>query len=178
MNGLTCVQCQARYAIDEAPAVSDGSFQCGSFEGEAACNCSGMIPRFARRVSERFPPEIAAPFTPMPDALMDHREELDLSPRELLVIWALERHRRTMGQAGATTYPSRKTLEQRTGLSDSSVKRAVSSLVEKKLLRRSQPAAAFASGKGGVDANNRYDLDPLWEQLAATVASTDDRGST
>lgn len=157
---LECHRCRASFRRDEIEVEGDELF-CGDPE----CRAGGLIAHRTALISERFPAEIATPWTAIPDALMDHRSELDLGPHEILVVIALERHRRAMGEEGHRTYPSRQTLAHRTGLSEASVKRAIARLARLGLIRRWQPRFV----QTGIKANNRYDLDPLWDRLAAVV---------
>jgi hypothetical protein len=122
------------------------------------------------RVEARFPPLLAAHWTPLPDALMQFREELEIGANEILIVVAIERYRRAMGDH---VHPSRHRLVRLTGLSVGQVKRATRQLVALGLLHRSQPGARTVTG--GRAAND-YNLDPLWLRLADLVGTTAPQG--
>lgn len=143
---VDCVKCGRRYGVDEF-RVMDLCYD---------CNCGGFIPRRITRVEDRFPPELASRFTPLPEALMDHAEALGIGPHELLVIWALERHRR---MSGDEVWPSRQTLQRLTRLSRGQVTRAIGKL--RPLLNPYQPRFPDS----GRQATNRYTLDFLWSAV-------------
>ncbi len=143
---VDCVKCGRRYSADEFRVM----------ELCYDCNCGGFIPRRIPRVEDRFPPELASRFTPLPEALMDHADALNIGPHELLVVWALERHRRVSGDE---VWPSRQTLQRLTRLSRGQVTRAIGKL--RPLLNPYQPR--FNSGR---HATNRYTLDFLWSAVA------------
>jgi hypothetical protein len=152
---LECPSCHARYDGD---AIYDQIF--GDVLRCSECNYGALIPRYRQSpVTDRFPANVATPYTPLPDALLDHARALGMNSNELLVVIALERYRRHLGDE---VWPSRETLSTFTCLSVDQVKRAVNKLVENGLVERRQPGA---SGKRGR-SSNRYCLDPLWGRLA------------
>ncbi len=164
---LECHDCHERFAPDdELASGSLGDLACPS------CGTGGLIPHRQSKLHERFPAAIAQPFTPLPEALMDHRAELGIGPNELLVIIALERHRRLMGDL---VFPSQERIAGLTGLSVSSTARAIKRLRSKKLVSCSRPGIrGGAGGRGHV----RYDLDPLWVALANLPVSLTDNHKT
>jgi hypothetical protein len=152
---LECVQCREKYPADEA--IDLGT--------PLTCVCGGVgfIPRRIARIAERFPEEIAGKFTPLPDALQDHAKALGLSGRELLTVWALERHRRAMGDR---VFPSVVLLAKLTQQSERTVKRGLQVLNEKGYVR-TERYRWIATGRR---ASNRYDLDGLWRKVAELEA--------
>lgn len=154
---LECPRCRTRVSRAHWDLFGD-PLMCSE------CMESGLIPRRAG-VCDRFPEEIVAPFTPLPEALMDHAAALGLGSRELLVIWALERHRRTTGDL---VFPSIGRLAALTQLGERTVKRSLRQLVELGYVAR---IAARRSRTARI-ASNRYDLTPLWEAIAAEAAGS------
>jgi Helix-turn-helix domain len=155
---LQCHACGRRYTGTELHVIlelgTDVDLQCAHPD----CGAGGLIPHRESRIDERFPAEIATPYMPIPLALLDHRAALGVGAHELLVVVALESHRRTMGDI---VWPSYERLVKLTGLSESSVKRATANLVKTGLIERDRPRS-----KKGRLSINRYCLDPLWERLA------------
>jgi hypothetical protein len=152
---LECHACGMRYVgpeIDEILAFDE--LRCPDPE----CGAGGMIARKASRLEERFPDALARRFTPLPDALMDQACALGLGPNELLVIWALERHRRLMGDV---VFPSHRKLANLTRLSVPTVKRALAKLVKAELIEQ-QPHFRADGGR----TTSQYNLDGLWQALA------------
>lgn len=149
---LQCHVCGAAHDPDEF----DADLRCSS------CGTGGLIPRRHTSIAKRFPPPLGRRYTPVPEALMDHAEALGLGPHEMLLVIALERFRRAMGDE---VFPGRLTLARLTRLSEHQVKRASTKLVELGLIRRRQPGNADEKRRGR--APNRIDLDPLWHRLAA-----------
>lgn len=150
---LECHNCQARYSGDRIEDLGD-PFVC------TACGFGGMIPSSVVRAGDRLPPELADRWTMLPDALLDHAGVLGLGPHELVLIWALERHRRVLGEP---VWPSRNRLEELTTLSEGQLKRANTKLQRLGLVTRGQ--AHYL--KSGAFATNRYDVGPLLDVLAA-----------
>jgi hypothetical protein len=159
---LECHECGHRHSGEELNAllvVFERDFQCLN------CMSGGMIPRTASRIDERFPPAIAARFTPLPEELLQKRVQLGIGSHELLVIWSMEWHRRAMGDE---VFPSRERMAAHTGLSVASVKRAVVKLEAAGLISvRHRPRGA--RGRLGT---NQYNLDALWTKLAAPDSTT------
>ena len=131
------------------------------------CRAGGMIAHHRGSVDERFPGPLSSRFTPIPDALMDHAAALGLGTNEMVIVWALERHRRAIGDE---VWPSQQRLSELTRLSVPTVKRSITKLVKLGLLtlRRSY----FKDT--GRRAPNRYTLDGCWQKLAdrETASST------
>jgi hypothetical protein len=153
---LECVHCAERHQGAEFEGMGEPLACIG-------CGLSGFIPRRANQMADRFPPALAQNFTPLPNALLDRAEELSLGAHELLVVWALERHRRV---AGDEVFPSRQRLAQLTRLSEPSVGRATGKLARLGLIARRQ-GRWRDSGRRAV---TRYDLDPLWRTVAEQVS--------
>lgn len=148
---LECVQCRDKHSAALAEDLGEPlTCPCGSV---------GFIPRRVAKVADRFPEEIAGKFTPMPDALQDHAEALGLTGRELLIVWALERHRRAMGD---TVFPSVERIAKLTCQSDRTVKRGIQALVEMGYITVTR-CRWVATGRR---ASNRYELDELWHRVA------------
>ncbi len=153
---LGCHRCGARYGGDQLNEIlSFDELQCL----ESDCHAGGMIPYRSSTIDERYPAPLSERFTPLPEALMDHRSALNIGPNELLVIWALERHRRAMGDV---VFPGQARLAALAGLSVHQVRRALTKLVGAGLVGRDQPGAGGKRGRARV----HYHLDPLWERLA------------
>lgn len=151
VGALECPHCTTRFVRAEWADLGD-PLTCDG------CGVSGLIPRRAR-VADRFPEGIGSRFTPIPEALMDHAEELGFGARELLVVWALERHRRSGGEL---VFPSVARLASLTQLSERTVKRSLQQLVALGHVGR---ARARWRGTSRL-ASNRYDLAPLWQRVA------------
>ena len=175
---LECRECHRRYVGEEMwdLEISEGELQCSPPLDEPACAQGGLKPikrtgTQKSKVSDRWPSALAdVGWTATPDAIWHHREALELSPHELILVLALEQYRPGMGQKA---FPSRETLIQRTGLSLKQLKTALGTLtrdltLEKDgryrplLIKREQPGAADSRGRG----SNRYLLDPLWLLIA------------
>ncbi len=163
---VKCTRCGTRYDRDDIPIVGDDTVGC------LDCGIGGMIPSRASKVDERFPPLLASHYTPLPEAVMDHRVALGIGANETLVVWALERHRRA---AGDEVFPSQERLAELTGLSVPTIKRSIAKLVKKELVA----SRSFYFKDSGRRAPNRYTLDPLWQKLEdlenATTDQTDPR---
>lgn len=154
---LECHSCGTRYSGESLEYLTAyHELRCI----EEGCGAGGFIARSTAKLTERFPGALASAFVPIPTALFDHRAALGIGPNELLVVMALERHRRALGQE---VFPSQKTIAAMTGLSVRTVKRSVTVLVKAELVRR----RLVYHGDSGRRASNRYDLDPLWAKLAA-----------
>ena len=119
-----------------------------------------MIPHRQSKTTERFPPEIALPFVPIPVALLRHMTDLGIGATELAVIVVLEQHRRVMGDA---VYSFRSPLAEQAGLSIDQTKRAISRLVDAGLLERRQGGSIKRERGRGP---NWFVLDPLWQRIA------------
>lgn len=124
-----------------------------------------MIPNSASPVQDRFPDEIGTPFTALPEALGDVAGQLGLTPHSLLVIWALERHRRRRHDV---VWPSLERLAELTCMSTHQVKRATADLVSAGLLTRTK-------SRSGVSI---YDLEPLWQAVATAHQCTKGESSS
>lgn len=153
---LECPHCGARYGRADWSDL-DEPLSC------LYCDQVGLVPR-RPRVADRFPGDIGTRFTPMPEALMDHAEALKLGSRELLVLWALERHRRS---AGDLVFPSIERLALLTRLSERTVKRSIQQLVDLGHVTRHQARRTRSARM----ASNRYDLSSLWDSVATRAAS-------
>lgn len=152
---LTCPQCKQRHTgddLDEILELSGDGLRCVTLD----CGASGLVAHYESQIAERFPESIATPFTPLPYALLAHRDTLGLGPHELMVIWALEHHRRAPGDEVWD-----EDLVERTGLSADKLKRATSKLVRHGLVTRRR--SRMSDGRLGT---MRYRLDPLWQRLA------------
>ena len=149
---LECHHCHHRHSLDETALLGD-PLRC------IECGTGGLVPHAASRLGERFGDAFTGAWTPLPEALMDQRAALGLEPHDLLIIWALERHRRVMGDV---VYPGQQKLAALTGLSIHQVRRTIRRLIALELIiRHAQPGSR---GKGGR-ARVQYDLDPLWHRL-------------
>ena len=161
---LSCHVCRMRYVGAELQALL-------GFDAlvclDPDCRAGGMIAHHRGSVDERFPGPLSSRFTPIPDALMDHAAALGLGTNEMVIVWALERHRRAIGDE---VWPSQQRLSELTRLSVPTVKRSITKLVKLGLLtlRRSY----FKDT--GRRAPNRYTLDGCWQKLAdrETASST------
>ena len=146
---LQCHACRKRYTGADLDHMIGGADELACRD----CGAGGMIPHRESSIEERF--GVWARFTPLPDQLMDQRSALGIGTNELVVIWALERHRRAMGDE---VFPSRERIAELTGLSVATIKRVVAKLADAGLIRRRQ----IHYKDSGKKASNRYDLDPLW----------------
>src|SRR5690349_16546212 len=99
---LQCPRCQDQYS-----GTGMNEILCEEELICPGCGLGGMIATKTSTIAGRFPSRLAADYTPMPNALMDHADELGLGTDELVLVWALERHRRLMGDE---VWPSRETL--------------------------------------------------------------------
>jgi len=154
---LECHTCSARYTEAQFELLGEG--------GNAAmlceqCGRGGFIPHKGWRMEDRFPLELASRFTPLPEALMDHRERLRLEPNDLLLIWALERFRRSMGHE---VFPSRARLMRLTDRSRWQLQQAIS---RTKLGGRQERR----------DGPSYRNLDALWLRVAALERRPADDG--
>src|ERR1700727_1184063 len=112
---LECHGCRARYAGDQLDELLIfDELRCL----DPQCGSGGMIPHRTSRVEDRFPLPLTTSFTPLPNALQDRAQELGLGPHELLLLWALERHRRAMGDE---VFPGRSTLARLTTMREDQV---------------------------------------------------------
>jgi len=109
-------------------------------------------------VRSKFPGKLGTKFVAIPAGLFEHREALDLEALDLLIVIALERHRR---ERGAEVFPSLKTLGAATGLSERTLRNRLSRLDQLELVP-SRPREG---------TSNTYDLEPLWQRIAGLAGS-------
>lgn len=164
-TGTLSLECHNCGKIYLAADMDDAELRC---EG---CGASGFIPRRAAATAQRFPAPLGQSFVPVPTALLEHAGALGIGPHEVLLVIALEKHRRLMGDE---VFPGRQTLARLTQMSEHQVKRSSSKLVMLGLITRRQPGNTNQLGRGA----NRYCLDPLWERLAALAFGAHQRPQT
>jgi DNA-binding transcriptional regulator GbsR (MarR family) len=117
--------------------------------------------RSPETVAELWPGGVGRSFTAIPDALFAHRTELGLGSREFHVLVVLIRHRWSRTRPVWVSY---QTIASESGLSLSSVRRAVSELKRLNLINVERRRTAR-----GTQLVNHYDLSPLVNRLAALV---------
>lgn len=151
---LECVQCRQLYEVGE-DGIEGG-------ENCPECKCEGFIPRRAdlpHKLPEKWPGSVddRHRFVALPSALLEHRAALGLTPLHLVLLLALEDHRRRLDDV---VFPSIERLVEMTGMSERSVRNQRDELVQLGLLRTYRKRRRGANG--GV---THYDLAPLVDRL-------------
>lgn len=164
---LECHRCRVRYSGDELVELL-GFEELTCLDPD--CRAGGMVALRRSTLAERFGEAFTGAWTPLPEALMDHAGNLGIGSNELLVIWALERHRRALGDE---VFPGQQRIAGLTGLTIYQVRRALAKLVHRGLIDRRQPGREGKRGRAKV----RYVLDPLWTAVTHLVSASDNQTS-
>ncbi|MBS9903171.1 MULTISPECIES: helix-turn-helix domain-containing protein [Vibrio harveyi group] len=98
-------------------------------------------------------------WTSIPNSLIFLQSELGISSQEFVVLLNLCMHRFSSSPS-RMPHPSVASIASRTGQTPRNVRRHLSSLEEKGLLRR-----IATSSSGSLKGKNQYDITPLIEQL-------------
>jgi hypothetical protein len=107
-------------------------------------------------------PQVPAPYTPIPSAVLVHQARLGLSPQQLCLIAQLQ----SFQWDHRLPYPSVTTLARRMGCSRTQVQRYLHELEARGYLR----VHPRRRSDGGT-TSNAYDLSPLWQQAQALAAA-------
>ncbi|QEC49439.1 helix-turn-helix domain-containing protein [Baekduia soli] len=144
----------------DPPWDGSGALRCPSCESRGVVGYGGFV--VVARGS--LPAALDRSYSQVPDALWDHGAALGLTANErdlALLLWRFQR-----GKPFA--YPAIETLVERTGLSDSTVRRTAKALEARCLL-----TVRRGVHRDGQRLANEYDVGPLWDALAAVVEGRD-----
>jgi hypothetical protein len=114
------------------------------------------------RMSERLPAPLASNFYPVPRALAEHADVLNLDGPTLLIIGALWSH---AYDAGSFIYPSTERIAKLARCSTKTVGRKLAKLQKAGLIE------IRTIGKAPNTVGKVYDLTPLWDRLAEIASA-------
>ncbi len=107
-------------------------------------------------------PVLEPGFTLIPSALLRAQGRLHIGPIELNVLMQMIDH---WWENEDMPFPAKKRMAERIGVSEKTIQRAVTRLVEEGLIRRTP-----RHNRHGGQTSNLYDLTPLVEKLAPIAA--------